>query len=329
MLTNKKILIAKYLSGNASTKEVKELKDWLKADPSHQSEFDQSEELWNVSHNLKKDTDVDVENAWKEFKTLTEIQPELRMRKINYTWLKVAAAVSLFIVTSVVIKLFFTESNEANAPLASEYLLPIPAESEMILEVDSEFVSSDTFEVEPPVKSKVKRKKKFTLPLNKSIAVVTVTAGDSMEIFQLPDNSIVYLNANSSLEYPQNFSKTNRQVSLNGEAYFDVKKDSGQFIVSCQNTIIRGKGTMFNVKSLTTDKEVEVIVAAGMVEFSGVGYKDFKKLTLTAGESGYYDKSKSNIVKAKHLRKNYKWWQKKNLRARIKNFFDRLLGKNK
>ncbi|WP_317898353.1 FecR family protein [Aurantibacillus circumpalustris] len=328
MLTNKKILISKYLSGNANAKEEKELMDWIKTDPANQTEFNQSEKLWKLSLNLKVDKDADVEGAWNEFKALTEVQSDIRMRKINFTWLKVAAAAALFIVTSVVIKLFFTEPTQPAPSVVSVMVEPVSTEPEIDILSDSDFVDIDTFEVDAPVKTKVKRRNKVKAPVNKDLAMITVTAGDSMEIFQLPDNSIVYLNANSTLEYPENFNKTNRRVSLNGEAYFDVKRDSGQFVVACENTIIRGKGSLFNIKSSSSDKEVEVIVASGMVEFSGIGYKDFKKLTLTSGESGYYDKAKSDIVKAKHIRKNYKWWQKKNLRARIKNFFDRLFGRN-
>lgn len=158
--------------------------------------------------------------------------------------------------------------------------------------------------------------------------MVTVTAEDSAKIFMLPDNSIVYLNANSKIEYPQNFNKTNRRLSLVGEAYFDIKKDSGQFVVACENTITRGKGTSFNIKSRPDDKEVEVIVASGKVEFSGIGYKDFKKLVIGAGETGRYIKEKNTVLKSSFQRKNYKWWQLNGFRERIKRFFEKIMGKN-
>jgi len=328
MLVNKEILIAKYLSGNASAQEIKKLEDWLKLDPSNQAEFDRSEKFWNLSSHLKKDKDADADAAWNEFKSLTEAQPQLVIRKINYGWLKVAAAVMLFIVTGVIIKLFFAHpSHIITSPAISVIAEPTSSEPVSVGTPDMNPVTVDSINIPTPAKPAARPSKGFTMPAVSQIAMVTVTAGDSAEIFQLPDNSIVYLNANSKLEYPQNFNKTNRRVSLVGEAYFDVKKDSGQFVVACENTIIRGKATTFNVKSHPGDKEVEVIVASGMVEFSGIGYKDFKKLVLTTGQGGYYDKAKSEIIKSKHVRKNYKWWQKKSLRARIKDFFDKLLGK--
>ena len=329
MLANKEILIAKYLSGNATSEEVKKVNDWLKQDPSNQTEFNGIEKLWNTSMNLKKDGDADVEKAWAEFKSLTEKQPEIVREKRNVNWLNIAAAVSLFLVTSAVVRFFHTESSQIPRSEIVNVDFKTPTESEQLSESaqDMSSVVFDSSNVEVPSKSVAKQTKQINLTSGSSIAMITVSAGDSAQIFMLPDNSIVYLNAKSKLEYPQNFNKTNRRVSLTGEAYFEVKKDSGQFVVACENTIIRGKGTSFNVKSHSMDKEVEVIVASGMVEFSGVGYKDFKKLVLNTGESGYYNKAKSVIIKSKHQRRNYKWWQKKSLRAKIKDFFDRLMGK--
>lgn len=329
MLANKDILFGKYFSGNASPEEVKEISDWLQQDPSHQAEFDSLEKLWKSSLHLKKEKDADVDLAWNQFKQLTETQPEVNVAKVNYRWLRIAAAVTLFLVMGIVVKVYYTESKSSVAPpLANTNGNSAIEEPIEILEPDVNAVSLDQLSsTEPKTKRVVKASKKFKFPSQTSDAVVTVVTGDSMEIFMLPDNSIVYLNANSKLEYPQNFNKSNRYVSLTGEAYFDVKRDSALFIIACENTLVKGKSTTVNVKSHSYDKEVEVIVATGAVEFSGVGYKDFKKLVLVPGESGYYNKSKSEILKSKHNRKNYKWWQKESLRAKIKNFFDNLLGK--
>jgi transmembrane sensor len=326
MLVNKEILIGKYLSGNASPEETKKLMNWIKEDPSNQVEFEQAEKFWNLSLNLKKEKDADVENAWSEFKSLAEAQPEIHVRKTSYKWWRVAAAIALFMVMGIVVKLFYTQPAPVSS-LAGRHISKAPVVPATVSTPDMSPVNLDTLPEVTVVKTQAKRPKQRVFPVEKSIAMITISTDDSAKIFLLPDNSIVYLNANSKLEYPENFNKTNRRVSLTGEAYFEVKKDSGQFVVACENTIIRGKATSFNVKSHAADKEVEVIVAGGKVEFSGIGYKDFKKLVLNAGESGVYNKSKSAITKIKHVRKNHKWWQKKSLRAKIREFFDKVLGK--
>lgn len=327
MQKNKEILIGKYLSGNASPQEIEKLLSWLDENPSHKSEFDEAEKLWKLSLNLKKDNESDVDLAWDDFKLLAESQTKIATTKTSYMWLRVAAAVALFVVMGLVVRVFFTDNSTTSPAILSNAAEPNPAPVTVNTQ-DLTPVASSTVGAQQPVKLKTKQTKKRSMVNINTIAMVTISTEDSAKIFLLPDNSIVYLNANSKLEYPENFNKTNRRVSLVGEAYFEIKKDSGQFVVACENTIIRGKSTSFNVKSRPTDKEVEVIVASGQAEFSGIGYKDFKKLVINPGESGIYKKENSHITKSKHHRKNYKWWQKKSFREKIKRFFDNLLGRN-
>lgn len=66
----------------------------------------------------------------------------------------------------------------------------------------------------------------------------------------LPDGTIVYLNANSHLQYDGEFNKTSRDVVLTGEAYFDVAHNPKKpFIVHTSKAAIRVLGTRFNVKN--------------------------------------------------------------------------------
>lgn len=329
MLKNKEILIGKYLSGNINPEEKKKLEDWLQQNSANQLEFDSAKKLWETSASLKVNPDADVEKAWEEFKLLRDVQPRVEFKKNTKQtfWLKIAAAIMLFMVTAVALKFFFVAPAKQSPVVYVPVQAPVEKQPEPEFIPEPEPVFSDTLLEEAPSQTISKHAKKITFPSHSKIATVSITAADSAEIFMLPDNSIVYLNENSKLEYPMSFNKTNRRVTLIGEAYFDIQKDSGQFIVSCEKTLIKGREATFNVKSYAADNTVEVIVANGTVEFSGVGYKDFKTLVLNSGESGYYNKAKSEISKSKHVRKNYKWWQKKSLRERIRNFFERILGK--
>ncbi len=63
----------------------------------------------------------------------------------------------------------------------------------------------------------------------------------------LPDGTKVWLNAGSKISYPVLFSNQVREVSLSGEAYFEVKKDkSWPFVVSTKNMNVMVTGTTFN-----------------------------------------------------------------------------------
>lgn len=97
----------------------------------------------------------------------------------------------------------------------------------------------------------------------------------SISNFELPDGSTVWLNSGSKLKYPVKFGKKNRQVALNGEGYFSVKKDTDKpFIVNAGKIYIEVLGTMFDVKSYENDDNTYVTLEKGKVKV------DYEQKTL-------------------------------------------------
>ncbi|MDO5977643.1 FecR family protein [Flavivirga spongiicola] len=90
--------------------------------------------------------------------------------------------------------------------------------------------------------------------------------GDKKEVY-LPDGSKIVLNADSELTYPKEFNDSIREVTLIGEAFFDIKRDENKpFIVNTNSIKIRVLGTSFNVKSYAKDTKVETTLVTGKVE---------------------------------------------------------------
>ncbi len=88
---------------------------------------------------------------------------------------------------------------------------------------------------------------------------------------QLPDGSVVFLNAGSLLTYNQ-FSDTLREVTLTGEGYFDIIRDEQRpFIVHADNIDINVLGTRFTVRSYPGDEVVETTLLQGEVELKRLG----------------------------------------------------------
>ncbi|MBL7932378.1 MAG: FecR domain-containing protein [Bacteroidia bacterium] len=334
MLKNKEIIIGKYLSGNASQEETQLLLNWRSASEQNQAEFEAAEKIWMASVNLKKDEDYDVNAAWKEFELLKENPKPAIVKPLfgRKQWMSVAAAITVFAVLGVIVKFVFLNDN-SNTPKGISLVVPPKAQiPDVKVEDDlSDTVAEDDVVIEEP-KSVVRNGKRKSQRQNLvSVPMVVVETGDSAQIFMLPDNSIVYLNAHSKLEYPELFVKNERSVLLSGEAFFEVAEGYTPFRVSCEKTVTYGAPSFFNSKDGTSssfnikgdvNKDVEIIIVSGTAEFTGVGSREIKKLTLKAGESGTY--TKGSVIKAKHTRKNYKWWQRKSLRARIKQLFERL-----
>ncbi|BDD07582.1 anti-sigma factor [Fulvitalea axinellae] len=117
-----------------------------------------------------------------------------------------------------------------------------------------------------------------------SIIIHRTEKGHKILDLRLPDGSKVWLNADSELRYPKRFDGE-RNISLKGEAYFEVKKDSLRpFKVSAGKTITTALGTAFNI-STYKDREAEVVsLTEGkvLVEYSGAEMRE--PLMLTPGE---------------------------------------------
>ncbi len=95
---------------------------------------------------------------------------------------------------------------------------------------------------------------------------VTVAYGSKSTI-ELPDGSVVTLNSGSTLKYPGSFATNHRMVILDGEAFFDVKKNpASPFLVKTKDITVRVLGTTFNVKSYPDDNLTETTLVTGKVE---------------------------------------------------------------
>lgn len=115
-----------------------------------------------------------------------------------------------------------------------------------------------------------------------------------MSKVSLEDGTVVHLNSGSKLTYPARFSKKRREVTLQGEAYFEVARDASKpFIVSSGNTRTRVLGTAFNVRNYDSDPFCVISLDEGSVEFSALG-SDIKTI-MYAQDQLSFDKSGLNV----------------------------------
>ncbi len=87
--------------------------------------------------------------------------------------------------------------------------------------------------------------------------------------FTLSDGTDVELNSGSEISHNRLYGITNRNIRLNGEAYFEVQNNDNPFVVYANNTIIEVTGTKFNVRSWADDpgSRTTVSVTSGSVQF--------------------------------------------------------------
>lgn len=124
----------------------------------------------------------------------------------------------------------------------------------------------------------------------------------------LPDGSRVVLNRYSSLVCHASFNETDRKVTLEGEAYFDVTRDPDKpFRILTQTGLVEVLGTSFTV-SQSQDQGMEVIVASGLVLFEAA----HQQVRLKAGERARYHPGKP-LLPILNTDPNYLAWKTREL----------------
>ncbi len=123
---------------------------------------------------------------------------------------------------------------------------------------------------------------------------LSVPRGGEFKV-ELEDGTEVWLNAQSKLIYPETFSKTERRVIVEGEAYFKVAKNEAKpFYVEADNQIVRVVGTEFNVNAYSEDKVVQTTLVSGKIAMQQKGNAD-REMILTPGHQAVFDKTQRNI----------------------------------
>ncbi len=121
------------------------------------------------------------------------------------------------------------------------------------------------------------------------------TATGEVKGITLPDGSKVWLNARSKITYPKNFNKNNiREITLNGEAYFEVERDERKpFVVKTQGVNTTVLGTIFNVNAYETDASINVTVISGKVAVQEEG----SEVVLAKNQQAVFNRVSKNLTK--------------------------------
>lgn len=126
----------------------------------------------------------------------------------------------------------------------------------------------------------------------------------------LPDGTKVWLNSSSYLKYPNYFSGQTREVTLDGEAYFQVTENAEKpFIVHTGNSSVKVLGTEFNMDAYSTNGFITTTLVEGSVEFSYPNENDTPgSVIIKPDEQIFYDKKTSQTeVRETYVPKDIAW----------------------
>jgi ferric-dicitrate binding protein FerR (iron transport regulator) len=127
----------------------------------------------------------------------------------------------------------------------------------------------------------------------------------------------VTLNSNSKLQFPKKFKNNFREVTITGEAFFDVQPNPEKpFVINAGNAQIKVLGTSFNVSAYPENETLEVVVETGTVQVVStekLNTLETAEILLKPGEKGTFVNSLGTLEKGLNSDPNYLAWKTHNL----------------
>ena len=211
-------------------------------------------------------TEPDYKSMWKKL----QVEQQRRRLKLFVRW---SAAVILPVL---VLSVSYLWRNEEPS-LTSMRLAENAPEGVRLILSDSSIVSLQArqhFEIVDDERMNVRQDRGTRLVYKERSVSDTVVRYNTLEVpamadyqIQLSDGTIVYMNAKSRLHYPVAFYGEERKVYLEGEAYFEVTKDSlHPFVVQASNVTVRVLGTSFNVNAYPDREKMTTTLEEGKVQ---------------------------------------------------------------
>lgn len=242
-------LIARFLSNDCSEIEEEKVKQWIESDPDNQKLMEELKQIWEASskHDGHFEDLFDPEEDWQHFRDRIKQESEKH------------TSISPFNYGKKVNRTSFSQFRRVAAIIVIAALLGILAYQDLY--------------VEPQVADPVLRE-------------ISIEKGHRGNV-TLSDGTKVQLNGDSKIILPNAFEADKREITLKGEAFFDVTHNPDRpFIIHAGEALVRVVGTKLDVRSYPEDDGVRVVVKKGRVELKS--RKDFVKDTavLTAGEMG-------------------------------------------
>ena len=125
---------------------------------------------------------------------------------------------------------------------------------------------------------------------NRTVSESTVLGEKKILVFQ--DGTKIHMNSEAVVKYPEHWGLRKREIALEGEAYFEVSKDSRRpFTVDIYGTVIKVTGTSFNVKAYPDDDLIDIVLTDGAITFEA----EDREYALKPSERLTYSKSDKSV----------------------------------
>jgi transmembrane sensor len=250
------ILLSKKVAGEATLEELEELKELLNADPEWKAALENLQEFWaSLPAAASEGREQKRENAYSEH--------------INRLKMYVSD---------------FSEADVVSEDEESFFSEPVkrPFYKSWMTYALLAFCIAVVVLLYPSLVNNNKEEKEEKAA--NSVNEIAISPGSKSKV-QLPDGSQVWINAGSKLTYAGMMKGLTREVTLDGEAYFDIVKDATHpFIVHTSGIDIKVLGTAFNVKAYKIEPTIEATLIHGSIEVTNRNRPDAPTIMLKPRE---------------------------------------------
>jgi len=313
-----KVLLQQFADGNISQLEYMELMGIFKLNGNDDDVFAAMDEVWKNIHTEENYTDKDTEYFYQhlighdQFKVL-KTKPVARK-----LWSRIAVAAAVLLIFSTAGYLidarYFSDTPARIANTAKD--IPAGKNGAVLTLSDGQVIDLNTTPAGAVLSEsgmQVVKAKDGQLVYHvqsgatgnvgqQALNTISTPKGGQYQV-SLPDGTRVWLNAASSLKFPVQFSRKERRVLLNGEAYFEVAKDKlHPFVVETAKQAVEVLGTHFNISGYASDELTRTTLLEGSVHVLDLK-RNSAALTLKPGQqsemiSGRWKVSEVNAEEA-------------------------------
>ena len=295
-LTNKHLRIAEimaaFFTGSQTEQDERDFEEWTKESDRHRAFVDRLLNPEEYEENRRALDKFQVEEAWSK---MDKKIGDTKVRKLpSWKWGVRYAAVVLVLLSAGVYYWWNSEEVREEVPvlyqiaagttgarltLGDGSVVDVLKDRAVELkEVDGTKIVTDSIGIDYSTQETVDTAEVMN-------TVQTLTGMEYM--LTLSDGTRVFLNAETKLKFPTKFRKEERVVVLEGEAYFEVRKDATHpFIVKANDVDVKVLGTSFNLRSYSDENSIATTLVSGKVAV----YAGENSEEIVPGEQAVYMK---------------------------------------
>lgn len=291
-------LIAKQLTRAISDSELKELELWLAEDVRNEKLF-QKIAHQDFEKNFEKYRKIDINRGFEKFKKTRKRSSTISLRQ----WLSLAASV-VFVIG---LATYFLFNIDKEPQITQQQQIEVGSSKAILILSDGSVRNLESMEQEEYLGADGTKLESDGKEIRYSRAEQTTTAHPEAKeeyntlkipvggeyILTMSDGTKVWLNSQTTLRYPISFIGKQRNIYLEGEAYFEVAKNTNSpfNVITAEEVKVEVLGTSFNVRAYKDEEQIETVLEEGKVRMT----KDAESVILNPGTMAVYKEESGEL----------------------------------